>query len=273
MLLLLLFTLLLNVNALYNITQATVCVWLSGASYCNKEKYNSMILKEPISNFILTDILYDIKTDLQGYIGFIESTKSIYIVLRGSSSILNWLDDFEIKQVPYTTWIECNCNVHYGFYRSVLGIRNETILYVSKLLLKYPRFSVIITGHSYGAACGDILSLELLKEGIVTKYYGYGKPRIGDQNYSYFLNSKISEHYRHTHNKDIVPHIPLITTMGYYHSCQEIFEDEFNNIKMCSINDCEDLTCGNQYTLSQTNTADHSYYLGHYLSCENSTSI
>jgi hypothetical protein len=113
--------------------------------------------------------------------------------------------------------------------------------------------------------------MELLKAGIVSKYYGYGKPRVGDVNYSHFLNSKISEHYRHTHNKDTVPHVPPIYGMGYYHSCQEIFEDEFNNIKMCSLNNCEDSSCGNQYSLSQTNTTDHSYYLKHHMSCEDST--
>lgn len=35
--------------------------------------------------------------------------------------------------------------------------------------------------------------------------------------------------------------------------------------------DCEDARCGNQFSLSQTNRADHSHYLGHYLSCETST--
>ena len=111
----------------YDYTQLNTGVWLSGAAYCGKDKYKSMILGGPASGFVYKDTLYDIKTDLQGYIGTLATTKSIYVVLRGSSSTINWLDDFEIKQVPYTTYPECNCKVHYGFYRSALGVSNKTV--------------------------------------------------------------------------------------------------------------------------------------------------
>lgn len=33
----------------------------------------------------------------------------------------------------------------------------------------------------------------------------------------------------------------------------------------------EDPACADRYSLAQTNTEDHSYYLGHHLSCEEST--
>ena len=121
----------------YDSTQLNTGVWLSGAAYCGKDKYSSMILKGPASGFIYKDTLYDVKTDLQGYIGILPTTKSIYVVLRGSSSVINWIDDFEVKLVPYTSFPECNCNVHYGFYNSALGVSTKAVSVVKSLIKKF----------------------------------------------------------------------------------------------------------------------------------------
>ena len=83
-------------------------------------------------------LLYDFKTDLQGFIGYLPLYKTIYVSLRGSSSKLNWMDDFEVKLVPYITYPDCNCKVHNGFYRSALGILNETIHTISILNKRFP---------------------------------------------------------------------------------------------------------------------------------------
>lgn len=255
----------------YDSTQLITGVWLSGAAYCGKEKYNSMILNGPASGFTYKETLYDIKTDLQGYIGILPTTKSIYVVLRGSSSTINWLDDFEVKLVPYNTFPECNCKVHYGFYNSALGVLNKTIDTVKILRTQYIGYSVVVTGHSYAASTGQLIAMELVKKGINVKLYNYGQPRVGDANYAVFVNTKISEYYRTTHNKDIVPHVPPIEGFGYLHSCREIFEDVNGNLKLCSMTNCEDPKCADQFSLSQTNGDDHSYYLGHHLTCEDST--
>ena len=89
--------------------------------------------------------------------------------------------------------------------------------------------------------------------------------------YAKFVNKKIAEYYRATHHKDIVPHVPPIEGFGYLHSCREVFEDINGNLNICSEADCEDSKCADQYKLTETNTDDHIYYLGHRLSCEEST--
>ena len=255
----------------YDLTQLNTCVWLSGAAYCSKDKYNTMILSGPASGFTYKETLYDIKTDLQGYIGILHTTRSIYVVMRGSSSTINWLDDFEVKLVPYNTFSECNCKVHYGFYNSALGVTNKTIETVKLLRIQYPTYSVVVTGHSYAAAVGQLLSMEMEKKGINTKLYNYGQPRVGDAKYASFVNTKIPEYYRTTHNKDVVPHVPPIEGFGYIHSCREIFEDSSGKLTVCSDTNCEDPKCADQFSLYQTNADDHSYYLGHYITCEDST--
>jgi hypothetical protein len=254
-------------------TQLNTCVWLSGAAYCGKDHYASMQVSGPATGFVYKDTLYDEKTDLQGYIGVLSSTKSIYVVIRGSSSKMNWLDDFEVRRVDYTTYPECDCTVHNGFYRSALGVSNHTINTIKTLQNSYPSYSIVVTGHSYGASCGQLLAMELQRNGIKSKLYDFGQPRVGDSKYAAFVNTIISEYYRTTHNKDTVPHVPPIDGFGYYHSCREIFEDADGNLTECSETDCEDPKCADQYKLINTNTDDHLYYLGHRVSCEESVII
>jgi hypothetical protein len=255
----------------YDSSQLNTCVWLSGAAYCGRDKYKTMILGGPASGFTYKETLYDVKTDLQGYIGILPTTKSIYVVIRGSSSVMNWLDDFEVRLVPYETFPECDCNVHNGFYKSALGVVDKMVTSVKALRLQYPGYSVVVTGHSYGASCGQLLAMELVKRGINVKVYDYGQPRVGDAKYAAFVNSKITEYYRTTHNKDIVPHVPPIEGFGYQHSCREIFEDSTGKLTVCSATNCEDPKCAGQYSLVQTNGDDHSYYLGHRVGCDEST--
>jgi len=255
----------------YNIEQLNTTVWLSGAAYCGKEKYSHMKLTGPASGFIYKETLYDIKTDLEGLIGIIPEKKTIYVVLRGSSSKLNWLDDFEVKKIPYTTYPDCNCEVHMGFYKSALGIRNKTIESVGLLKKLYPLYDIVVTGHSYGASCAQLLAMELEHEGFDTKVYNFGQPRVGDKKYAEFTNTIIKEYYRTVHNRDIVPHVPPTEGMNYFHSCTELFEDVSGKLNVCSSTDCEDPSCSNQYRLVQTNSDDHEIYLQHRVSCESST--
>ncbi len=262
---------LLNFGLCYDIVQLTNGVWLSGAAYCGRDLYKTMKLSGPVSDLVYKNTLYDIKTDIQGFVGIVPSTKSVNVVLRGSSSKMNWLDDFEVRLVNYDTFPECNCKVHNGFYKSALAIRNDTINYVKLQMKLNPTYKVYINGHSYGASVGQLLGLELVKEGIPVHIYDYGQPRAGDKQFASFSNLKINDYWRVTHNKDMVPHVPPIDVFGYYHSCGEIFEDANNILYTCSLTNCEDPKCADQYALYKTNTEDHSYYLGHRVSCEEST--
>jgi triacylglycerol lipase len=251
-------------------TQLQIGVWLSGAAYCGKDNYKLMNIGGPAKGFIYKDTLYDLKTDIQGFIGVLPSTKFIYVVLRGSSSTINWLDDFEVKLISYLSYPECNCFVHNGFYKSMLGIKNKTIETVKILKKIYPLYSVMLTGHSYGASISQLLAMELEREGISTIIYNYGQPRVGDAKYASFVNTIIGVYWRATHNQDIVPHVPPIAGFGYLHSCREIFEDKNGKLNQCREELCEDPKCANQFSLIQTNSNDHLTYIGHRVSCNES---
>jgi hypothetical protein len=254
----------------YNTEIANIAVWLSGAAYCGKDNYKTMQLSGPASGFIVENELYDPKTDLQGYIGILKSTKTIYVAFRGSSSKLNWMADFETTKRNYETYTECDCRVHHGFYEAATNLKEQAINATQEIKKKTGYSNVIVTGHSLGAAVAQLIGMELSAIDIKNKIYNFGQPRIGDKKYASFVNNISEELARFTHNKDMVPHVPP-REIGYLHSCGEIFEDKSGNLKECSSADCEDPKCSDQYRLSQTNIQDHMIYLGHYLYCENST--
>ncbi|RYH30620.1 hypothetical protein EON65_04630 [archaeon] len=54
--------------------------------------------------------------------------------------------------------------------------------------------------------------------------------------------------------------------MEYYHVCTEEWENASGALKTCN-SSCEDPTCSDQFALKDTNTADHSVYLGLTMSC------
>ena len=142
-------------------SQSNIAVWLSGAAYCGMDAYKTMKLAGPAEGFELADVLYDPATDLQGFTGIIHSEKTIYMAFRGSSSLLNWIDDAEVVKVAYDTFSDCDCKVHKGFYKATNGLKSATITSVQHLMDKYGYMSVITTGHSLGAAIGQMISMEL----------------------------------------------------------------------------------------------------------------
>ena len=255
----------------YDINTSNISVWLSGAAYCNKEGYSSMELAGPANDFQYYETLYDKSTDLQGYTGVIHETKQLYVVFRGSASITNWLDDAEVLQVPYNTFPECNCKVHTGFYKSAKNIYPQVESSIRDMLDIFPKYMITVTGHSYGAAVANLVAMELVSNNYMASVYNYGQPRIGNSAYADFVNTKLSNNWRFTHHKDMVPHVPPTTGLHYYHSCREVYEDEKHNLHICSNTDCEDPNCADQFALYQTDTTDHHTYLGHAMECDTST--
>lgn len=258
-------------DIIYDSNQALINVWLSGAAYCDKDNYSKMIVSGPAFGFVYKNTLYDPATDLQGFIGYIHNEKKIYIAYRGTSSYYNWMNDLEVRLVSYKTYPECQCKIHNGFYKSALNIKNQTLDSLIELKKEYPAYEIIVTGHSYGAAVSQIVAMELIKEGIKLEVYNYGQPRIGDKKYASFVNNKLIQYWRFTHNKDIVPHLPPIKDFGYFHSCREVFETAENKLQLCSETNCEDPKCADQYSTSQTIVNDHYYYLNHRVQCNEST--
>ena len=250
---------------------ADTSVLLSGATYCDKNIYKTMKFTGLARGFEVEDVLYDKSTDLQGFTGVMHSQKTVYVAFRGSSSLLNWIDDAEVIKTAYDTYPECGCKVHTGFYKANNGLKSKTIAAIKRILQKTGYNNVVVTGHSLGAAVAQLISMELRYASIFNTVYNFGQPRIGDDKYARYVNTIGQTVWRFTHNKDPVPHLPP-EAMDYKHSCIEIFENEYGELYECNNHDCEDKNCADQYSFARKNASDHNIYLGYSLDCLQSIS-
>jgi hypothetical protein len=251
----------------YDTNQGLKSVWLSAAAACGYENYKTHVFKGPTEGFVVTKVIYNAGDDTQGYVGYLPSDKSIYVVYRGSESVRNWISNLNAFKTPYTSWSECNCQVHKGFYEAEQKVIAEVISEVQSLQKTHSGYTVKVTGHSLGAALAQLTSMDLVKAGISTSVYNFGQPRTGDANYATFANSKVTT-FRVVHDRDEVPHLPFTVKMDFYHVCTEVFENSSGSLKTCN-DSCEDPSCMDQYTFPKdTNGDDHLIYLELNMNCE-----
>ena len=83
--------------------------------------------------------------------------------------------------------------------------------------------------------------MDLAKQYPDVSCYNYGSPRVGNQAFSAFAGTIMTDFWRVTHYKDTVPHLPY-ENLGFYHVCTEEYENGFGNLQTCN-NTCEDPTC------------------------------
>lgn len=79
-----------------------------------------------------------------------DSQEAIYVTFRGSTSIEDWIGNFHVR---YTDYSRCKgCWVHDGFYDAEQTVIEDIIAHTRELKKHYPNYTVVVTGHSLGAA-------------------------------------------------------------------------------------------------------------------------
>jgi predicted lipase len=194
--------------------------------------------------------------DTNGYIGYTPSQSTIYVAFRGSESIKNWVDNLDAILTSYPL---CNkCEVHKGFYSAEQDSLTNVLSVVKDLKSKYPSYSVLVTGHSLGAALATLTILDMQKAGISPlRLFNFGSPRIGNDEFAEYASGILSDHSRVTHHKDMVVHTPMHER--FTHINGEFYQPgDAVELKTCS--GYEDSDCSYQWHL--TNIDDHLSYLG-----------
>ena len=132
------------------------------------------------------------------------------------------------------------CEVHSGFYASYSNLRDQMVSALNSI----GAHSVIITGHSLGAALANLAAYDVVRALSVPRqmilcavthvvllmsqssifdvvtFYTFGQPRVGNAAYaSYF--SKVASEYRVVHYMDIVPHLPP-QALDFHHVGTEV---------------------------------------------------
>jgi len=241
-------------------SMGNITVWLSAGAYCETNTYMSRTYKGPSTGFIPTYVLDDKDTDTQGYVGYQSSSSSIFVVYRGSTSIGDWVNNLDAILTDYP---KCSgCSVHKGFYKAEQGIVSKMLSEVQKLKTQFPSYTVVVTGHSLGAALATLTTMDFMDAGVSPiRLFHFGSPRVGNTDFANFASAKIVDRNRNTHHKDMVPHIPMHER--FTHISGEWYETD-SGLKECV--GLEDDSCSYQWHI--TSIDDHMYYLGLHMSCD-----
>ncbi len=88
-----------------------------------------------------TKTLYDVKWDVEGYIGYLPSDSSILVVFRGTDSLRNIIMDADATSSDYEVVPECSgCKVHSGFYEAANAVWGHLYQEVTRLQALHPDF-------------------------------------------------------------------------------------------------------------------------------------
>lgn len=178
---------------------------------------------------------------------------------RGSTSISDWANNLDAILTDYN---RCSkCEVHKGFYKAEQAVINDVITAVKSLKSQFPSYSVLVTGHSLGAAVATLTTLDLYSNGITARMFHFGSPRVGNDEFAAYASNTITDRNRNTHHKDMVPHVPMHER--FTHISGEWYEDDAG-LHQCS--GYEDNNCSYQWHI--TNIDDHMHYLGLYMGCD-----
>ena len=200
------------------------------------------ILKLPPSGYQLLYNIYD-DSDYFGYVANSTTDPSqIVIALRGTEGWLEWSDDFLLSSQQSSPITGCPGLVHEGF----------AILYEGLEYFKPPKGdsallpivltgakSVMVTGHSLGAALGTLLVLDIAlniapKINCTVSSYNFASPMVGDPNFAGFFNqlvlkNAITANFRVANGMDVVPNLPpnVFYPPGSSQECDYMQVDEY----------------------------------------------
>lgn len=168
-------------NYSYTDAQARISLQLSQDAYCGKEVYLTQHYSGVVAGFVATKIISNVVDDTEGFVGYLPSDNSIYVVFRGSESIRNWITNLTVAKKSYTTFSDCtNCQVHAGFYTATQDVYPAVLSEVKILRNLYPTASIKTTGHSLGAALAQLTAMELIHSGYTVSMINFGQPRVGE---------------------------------------------------------------------------------------------
>jgi hypothetical protein len=167
--------------------------------------------------------------------------------------------------------------VHSGFWDNWVASKSTILSAVETATASYPSYSLVLTGHSLGAAVATIAAAYLRENGYPCDLYTYGSPRVGNGIFADFVSGQAGVTARITHYNDVVPRLPPLLT-GYRHTSPEYWlsdgTDTTNNynisdIKVCLGDKNTDCNAGE----SGLDFTGHDHYFEYITACAPSLSL
>jgi hypothetical protein len=175
----------------------------------------------------------DLATDLDPHIGdvvtfgflAVSATGELVASIRGTDSILEWLDDANFLMVPSPIAgsqgaTEDGFTAVYKSLRSGPASGTQSARdSIQGYLASGAASTVTVCGHSLGGALATFLTLDV---GLNTSCrtptaYTYASPRTGDHTFAGAYNAAIASSYRIENRKDVVPKLPPPLPLLYEH--------------------------------------------------------
>lgn len=262
----------------YNETLATSLAILCGAAYCSAPVIQDWSCTKCagslVADFKVVGVVNDNASDIHGYIGYFPPDRvnrkvSVVVVFRGTSSVLDWLEDFHVFEVEWMQQVQQGLWVHQGFLDGYLSVDAQVQETLNSTFALFPGYEVdlIVTGHSLGAALAEICAIHLYyTDSIRARITGkpqlvnFGQPRAGDANFAQWAEHQMLSYYRVVHWRDIVPHVPVtfVGPQGFLHGGTEVWYSEENQFHIvCDMG--EDYQCSD--SLIDLSVADHIHYM------------
>ncbi|RHZ54512.1 lipase family protein [Aspergillus thermomutatus] len=206
--------------------------------------------------------------DVAGFLVADTTNKLLVVSFRGSRTIDTWIAnlDFGLDSISDVC---SGCAAHGGFWKSWEVVANALTTEVNSALAAYPGYTLVFTGHSFGAALATLGAATLRKAGIAVELYGYGSPRVGNKALATFITAQGSN-YRVTHTNDIVPRLPP-RVFGFSHISPEywITSGDDATVTTSDITVVQGIdSSGGNAGEDSTSVEAHNWYIGHIDGCQ-----
>lgn len=241
-----------------------------------------------VPGFQPTLVHFDAEWDLLAYAGYWPALDAKVVVFRGtdSSSWYNWAENMRAWRTDASYPVPGApkaLRIHSGF----LVMWNSSSMAATvkaafaELHAAHPGGTTLLLGHSMGGALAHLAALDL-KIGFQlpdVKVYTFGSPRVGNSVFASFFEEHVSEAWRFTHGRDIVPSVPPIL-LGFHHVSREVWLVDVDDpasggggsgppqqrVVVCD-DSGEDPTCHNSACRLGlcTSVADHLVYFGGHM--------
>ena len=143
--------------------------------------------------------VFYLRTQNYVYGYFIIINKILYIVFRGTRSIINWITNL--------TYDITDHGFHQGYINSFeKNIEPSFFKYLNKIKHKFSR--IILTGHSAGAVYSAIASYKLGLQGYKPELIGFGCPRFCTKKTMRQFKKLVKMRF-YVNDGDIIPKRPL----------------------------------------------------------------
>ncbi|KUI69817.1 Lipase [Cytospora mali] len=247
----------------------------AGASYCPIGAVGSHVYCKhdicPASakeNATIYNSYYGDDTGVAAFTAIDHAASAIIVSVRGSVltiDLKNWITNFRFE------WVPCdfgdNCKAHGGFLDAYQELRDRNV-YKDVLLAKtqYPKYDIIVTGHSLGGAVASLLGAYLREMFLKVNIYTFGSPRIGNAALVKYVYNQPGKTYRITHYNDVVPRLPpMFWPFCYRHTAPEYWleggPEERTSYTADQIEECQGSADDNcNAGLYTPNVDSHLYY-------------